>query len=62
MSVSTTHCLIGAITGVTLVEGTGGINKETIQKIVLSWVITVPASAILAIACYTPVSVMFSSK
>jgi phosphate/sulfate permease len=62
LSVSTTHCLIGAITGVALVEGTGGINRETIRKIVMSWVITCPASAILAIACYTPVSVMFGGE
>ena len=59
LSVSTTHCLIGAITGVALVEGSGGINRETIRKIIMSWIITLPASAILAIACYTPVSIMF---
>lgn len=54
--------MIGAITGVTLVEGTNGINKKTIQKIIMSWVITLPASAILAIACYTPVSVLFGGS
>jgi PiT family inorganic phosphate transporter len=54
--------LIGAIKGVTSVEGTNGINKKTIQKIIMSWVITLPASAILAIACYTPVSVLFGGS
>ena len=62
LSVSTTHCLIGAITGVALVEGAGGINRETIKKIIMSWVITVPASAVLGIACYTPASVLFGSS
>ena len=61
LSVSTTHCLIGAITGVALVEGSGGINQDTIKKIIMSWVITLPASAVLAIACYTPVSVLFGT-
>ena len=62
LSVSTTHCVIGAITGVTLVEGSGGINQDTIRKIVMSWVITLPASAALGIACYTPVAYFFGSR
>ncbi len=58
---STTHCLIGAITGVALVEGSGGINQATIKKIVMSWIVTLPASAILGVMCYTPVSMFFAS-
>ena len=61
LSVSTTHCLIGAITGVALVEGSGGINQATIKKIVMSWIVTLPASAVLGVMCYTPVSMFFAS-
>ncbi len=32
-SVSTTHCLIGAIAGVALVEGVDKINMATIRRI-----------------------------
>jgi phosphate/sulfate permease len=55
ISVSTTHCLIGAITGVALADGGGikSINKETLKKIALSWVITIPAAAVAAIVCHT---------
>jgi len=55
ISVSTTHCLIGAITGVALADGGGvqSINKATLKKIALSWVITIPAAACAAIVCHS---------
>tara|TARA_B100001094_G_scaffold151206_1_gene146391 strand:+ start:1349 stop:2716 length:1368 start_codon:yes stop_codon:yes gene_type:complete len=37
---STTHCQIGAIIGVALHEGTDGINKELLYKIIFGWIIT----------------------
>lgn len=52
VSVSTTHCLIGAITGVAMVEGNDKINVNTIKRIVMSWVITIPAAALFAIFLY----------
>ena len=52
LSVSTTHCLIGAITGVALVEGPDKINKATIKKIIMSWVITLPASAVFGVIIF----------
>ena len=60
LSVSTTHCLIGAITGVALVEGSGAINAQTIRKIVMSWLITVPASAVLGVLCFGPIGALFA--
>jgi phosphate/sulfate permease len=45
LSVSTTHCLIGAITGVGLVEGTDKVNMDTIRKILMSWLVTIPAAS-----------------
>jgi len=38
LSVSTTHCLIGAIAGVAMVESVTKINTTTLKKIALSWV------------------------
>ena len=52
LSVSTTHCLIGAITGVALVEGSDKINKATIKKIIMSWLVTLPASAFFGIIIF----------
>eukprot|EP00943_MAST-04B_sp_MAST-4B-sp1_P002324 g2324.t1 len=52
LSVSTTHCLIGAITGVALVEGSEKINKATIKKIIMSWLVTLPASAFFGIIIF----------
>ena len=61
LSVSTTHVIIGAIAGLTLVEGKegGGINKATLKKIILSWTITIPAAAVLGVLMYGIVVVIF---
>ena len=49
MPVSTTHTLVGAVIGIGLVEGVGSINIKSVQTIVMSWVITLPAGALLAV-------------
>ncbi len=49
LPVSTTHTLVGAIMGIGLARGLGGINKDVSKKIFSSWFITVPAAAILSI-------------
>ena len=49
LPVSTTHTLVGAIMGIGLARGLGGINKSVAKKIFASWLITVPAAAILSI-------------
>ncbi|CAN0347857.1 unnamed protein product [Pylaiella littoralis] len=38
---STTHCQVGATTGVALMEGAGGINAAVLGKTVLGWVVTI---------------------
>jgi PiT family inorganic phosphate transporter len=50
MPVSTTHTLVGAVIGIGLVEGASTINFNSVRTIVLSWVITLPAGALLSIA------------
>ena len=49
MPVSTTHTLVGAVIGIGLVEGIGSINLKSVRSIVLSWIITLPAGALLSI-------------
>lgn len=47
--ISTTHSSIGSIIGVGLASrGFGGVNKNTVGKIILVWGITIPAVAILS--------------
>jgi PiT family inorganic phosphate transporter len=48
LPVSTTHILVGAVIGVGLARGVGAIDLRVIGKIVISWVVTLPAGGILA--------------
>tara|TARA_X000000950_G_scaffold120844_1_gene151519 strand:+ start:32012 stop:33271 length:1260 start_codon:yes stop_codon:yes gene_type:complete len=50
MPVSTTHTLVGAVIGIGLVEGASTINFNSVKTIILSWVVTLPAGALLSIA------------
>ncbi|SRR5581483_1907322 len=52
MPVSTTHCLVGAILGVGMARGMRALNLNMIRDIVLSWIITLPASAAMCIAIF----------
>ncbi|MFQ5660974.1 MAG: inorganic phosphate transporter [Gammaproteobacteria bacterium] len=47
--VSTTHTLVGAVLGVGLARGISALNLGMIGSIFMSWIITLPAGAILAI-------------
>ncbi|MFL2708715.1 MAG: inorganic phosphate transporter [Gammaproteobacteria bacterium] len=49
MPVSTTHTLVGAVIGIGLVEGISTINVRSVNSIFLSWIITLPAGALLSI-------------
>ncbi|WP_100266465.1 inorganic phosphate transporter [Mariprofundus ferrinatatus] len=49
MPISTTHTLVGAVIGVGLARGIGALNVGVIQTIFLSWIITLPAGALLSI-------------
>eukprot|EP00742_Colponemidia_sp_Colp-10_P008282 GILJ01008957.1.p1 GENE.GILJ01008957.1~~GILJ01008957.1.p1 ORF type:complete len:437 (+),score=79.75 GILJ01008957.1:82-1392(+) len=52
LTVSTTHCIIGAITGVALVTGTTAINVHTLKRIAMSWVVTIPVSMFASVCLY----------
>ncbi|GBF31067.1 sulfate permease CysP [bacterium MnTg04] len=49
MPISTTQTLVGAVLGVGIARGITAINLAVVNRIFLSWVITIPAGAILAI-------------
>ena len=49
LPISTTHTLVGAILGVGFARGIGALNLRTIGSIFMSWLITLPAGAGLAI-------------
>ena len=57
--VSTTHCLVGAVLGVGLARGMRAINLTMIRDIILSWVITIPASAATSILCFYILKTIF---
>ena len=49
MPISTTHTLVGAVLGVGLARGIEAIDLRVVGRIFVSWVITIPAGAFLAI-------------
>ncbi len=60
LPISTTHTLVGAVLGVGLARGIGAINLSTVRDIAMSWVITIPAGAILAIIFYKTLGLFFN--
>jgi PiT family inorganic phosphate transporter len=47
--ISTTHTLVGAVLGVGFARGIGAIDMRVVRNIFMSWVVTLPAGAFLAI-------------
>ncbi len=50
--ISTTHTLVGAVLGVGLARGIDAIDLRVVSRIFVSWVITIPAGAFLAIVFF----------
>ncbi|UTW49399.1 inorganic phosphate transporter [Bacterioplanoides sp. SCSIO 12839] len=49
LPISTTHVLVGAILGVGLAMGSDSLNLKKIGSIFVSWIVTLPAGAALAV-------------
>ncbi|MBT3623577.1 MAG: inorganic phosphate transporter [Gammaproteobacteria bacterium] len=49
LPVSTTHTLVGGVLGVGLAKGLHALNLRVVGTIFLSWLVTLPAGAVLAI-------------
>lgn len=52
LPISTTHTLVGAVLGIGLARGMGAVNREVTKSIFSSWLITVPAAAILCVLLF----------
>jgi PiT family inorganic phosphate transporter len=52
MPVSTTHVITSTILGVGLSKRLSAVNWGVAQRILVAWVLTIPASAIVAYAAY----------
>lgn len=59
LPISTTHTLVGAVLGVGFARGISALNLRMIGSIFMSWVITLPAGAILAIIFFYILSAIF---
>jgi len=59
LPISTTHCLVGAVLGVGLAKGFRALNLSMLHDILLSWIITIPASAIMTIIIYYILKFLF---
>ena len=57
--ISTTHTLVGAVIGVGLAKGVSHIDLNSIGRIVLSWLITIPIGASLTILFYVILRIIF---
>jgi PiT family inorganic phosphate transporter len=59
LPISTTHTLVGAVLGVGMARGIAALNLNVVRTIFLSWIITLPAGAILSILFFFMLKGMF---
>jgi PiT family inorganic phosphate transporter len=52
LPVSTTHILVGSVLGVGMARGIGALDLRVVMNIIISWLITLPAGAVLAMAFF----------
>ncbi len=52
LPISTTHTLVGAVLGVGMARGIAAINMRVAQNIFMSWIVTLPAGAILSMVFF----------
>ncbi|WP_017445044.1 inorganic phosphate transporter [Gayadomonas joobiniege] len=52
LPISTTQTLVGAVLGVGLARGVAALNMGVIRNIIISWVVTLPAGALLAVISF----------
>jgi PiT family inorganic phosphate transporter len=50
--ISTTHTLVGAVLGVGMARGIEAIDLRVVGQVFISWIVTIPAGAILAIVFF----------
>ncbi|MCW8899709.1 MAG: inorganic phosphate transporter [Gammaproteobacteria bacterium] len=60
LPISTTHTLVGAVLGVGLARGIGALNLNVVRTIFLSWIVTLPAGALMSILFFFTFKGIFS--
>lgn len=60
LPISTTHTLVGSVIGVGMARGIGALNLAMTRDIVLSWIITVPISAVITVLFFLIIRAVFS--
>ena len=60
LPISTTHTLVGAVLGVGLARGIGALNLNVVRTIFLSWIVTLPAGALMSIFFFFTLKGIFS--
>lgn len=60
LPISTTHTLVGAVLGVGLARGIGALNLTVVRTIFLSWIVTLPAGALMSIMFFFTLKGIFS--
>ncbi len=60
LPISTTHTLVGAVLGVGMARGIAALNMNVVRTIFMSWIITLPAGAILSIMIFFMLKGIFS--
>lgn len=59
LPVSTTHILVGAVLGVGLARGIGALDLRVVLNIIISWVVTLPVGAVLAMVFFYILKAIF---
>lgn len=59
LPISATHTLVGSVLGVGLARGIEALNLGIMRDIVISWIITIPAGAILCVAFFELIKAVF---
>ncbi|MCG7490548.1 MULTISPECIES: inorganic phosphate transporter [unclassified Vibrio] len=60
LPISTTQTLVGAVLGVGFARGIAALNLGVVRNIVASWIVTLPAGALLAVVFFYAIQAMFA--
>ena len=60
LPVSTTHILVGSVLGVGLARGIGALDLRVVFNIIVSWLVTLPAGAFMAMLFFFTLKGIFS--
>lgn len=59
LPISTTHTLVGAVLGVGMARGIEALNLGMAKEIFVSWIVTVPAGAVITVVIYYIIKFIF---